>query len=689
MSLLVLRSWYRMGPRLRGGRKPEPTRGFSAVLMRLVFAALIYNFGYTLSLRLVAHPNPVGPATWSVLGVGLFALSISLALELPLPRTATLPLKSELLEMLPLSRASKLLLGLAQAFLALLFSLGLVVSVQRELAPEGSTFGSISLAIALFVAFALAGACLGKLLRLRLSPYRASRLSWASTVSMLLGMLLLQLAPSHQLLPTPPFGLELGQALLGQGVWTMAGKLGLVSLLLGAACFRLERSQELSEPVRPDATASAFEGGSADMRTLEHVLTRREPGGRFQTLFALGFHAAYVLALTHLLREQVPNARFFWNTIVVMTLQLTSQVGMQRASRSATRDMLARPLLGSLPLAPSATLAAKSAALRRTLLLIAAPLGLSLAAGYWQRAWLPELAWRTAFSLLAVGIYASTACYVAFLTAGLGSTRPRGGAFGSLESFLVIIPFASVLFAAGPGSAALALLTLAALTFEARRAAHGTIEWLDDPEREHATEVWKALVVFGAFQGAQVLAQQLTSLFSGAVSASARLLGAYVLAAAALWLMTEREQETSRPAQRAKLAPLGLAAGALSGAFAWLYLHLLQPVAPEAANLRIHGVTEGVLLAVTIVGVAPLVEERFFRGWLQPALENVLGARRYLAPLLTALAFAAAHPAYSFAPVLVLGLVNGFLMLRFRSLSACVVAHAVHNALALWLASPS
>lgn len=686
MSLLVLRSWYRMGPRLRGGRKPEPTRGFSAVLMRLVFAALIYNFGYTLSIRLAAHPDPVGPATWSALGVGLFALSISLALELPLPRTATLPLKSELLEMLPLSRLSKLLLGLSQAFLGLLFSLGLVVSVQRELAPEQPLFGALSLAVWLFVAFSLAGACLGKLLRLLLSPYRASRLTWASTVSMLLGMLLLQLAPSHQLLPTPPFGLALGQALLGQGVWLMTGKLGLASLLFGAVSFRLERGQELSEPVRPEATASAFHGGVADMRTLEHLLTRREPGGRFQSLFALGFHAAYVLALTWLLRDHVPNARFFWNTIVIMTLQLTSQLGMQRATRSATRDMLARSLLGSLPIAPRDTLAAKASALRRTLLLVSAPLVLALAAGYWHRSWGVELAWRVAFTLVAVWIYASTASYVAFLTAGLGSTRPRGGAFGSLESFLVIIPFASVLFAAGPGSAAISLLTLAALTFEARRAARGSIEWLDDPEREHGTEVWKALVVFGAFQGAQLLAQQLTAFFSDAVSAAVRMLAAYVLAAAALWLMTEREQE-SRPTQRAKLAPLGLAVGATSGAFAWLYLHAVQPLADQSTSLQMHGLWEGALLTVTVVAVAPLVEERFFRGWLQLALEKTLGERRYLAPLLTGLAFAAAHPAYSFAPVLVLGLLNGFLMLRFRSLSACVVAHAVHNALALWFAS--
>lgn len=688
MSLLVLRSWHRMGPRLRGGRKPEPSRGFAAVLMRLVFAALIYNFGFTLSLRLVTDPDPVGPATWSALGVGLFALSISLALELPLPRTTALPLKSELLEMLPLSSWSKLLLVLAQAFLALLFSLGLVVSVQRELSPETPLLASLALALALFTTFSLAGACLGKLLRRLLTPYRASRLTWVSAVSMLLGMLLLQLATVRRVLPAPPFGLALGRALLGQDVYLMAGQLGLASVLLGVAFFRLERAHELSEPVRPDATASAFQGG-ADMRTLERVLTRREPGGRFQTLFGVAFHVAYVLALTNLLHEHLPHARTFWNIIVVMTLQLVSQLGMQRATRGASRDMLARPLLGGLPIAPRDTLAAKAGALRRTLLSIAAPLVLSLGVGYWRPEWLPELSWRVAAALVAVGTYGATATYVAFLTVGLGSTRPRGGAFGSLESFLVLIPFASVLFAPGPGSAALALLTLLALTFEARRAARGSIEWLDDPEREHATEVWKALVVFGGFQGAQALTQQLTAFFSGVASSSVRMLVAYVLAAALLWLMTVREQEALRPAQRAKWAPLGLLAGALSGGCAWLYLRWLQPAAPEAASLEVHGAWEAALVALAVVGVAPLVEERFFRGWLQPALQDTLGEKRgrYWAPVLTGLAFAAVHPAYSFIPVLVLGLVNGLLMLRFGSLAACVVAHAVHNALALWIAS--
>src|SRR6185369_7680414 len=99
-------------------------------------------------------------------------------------------------------------------------------------------------------------------------------------------MLLLQLAPTQALLPLPPFGRALGRALLGEGVWTTTGALVLVSAALGAAFFRLERGQELSEPVRPNAISSAFQRG-ADMQTLERVLTRREPGGRFQVLFGL------------------------------------------------------------------------------------------------------------------------------------------------------------------------------------------------------------------------------------------------------------------------------------------------------------------------------------------------------------------------------------------------------------------
>ena len=179
------------------------------------------------------------------------------------------------------------------------------------------------------------------------------------------------------------------------------------------------------------------------------------------------------------------------------------------------------------------------------------------------------------------------------------------------------MPFASVLFAPSPSSAALSLLTLGALTFEARRAALGTIDWLDDPEREHATEVWKALVVFGGFQGAQLLTQQLALAFGNSVSPILMQLAAYALAALGLWLMTSREQETSAPAQRLKLAPVGLLAGALSAAGAWLYLRLAPPALDDAARLSANSGVEAAILALAVVGVAPLVES-FFSRLLQP-----------------------------------------------------------------------
>ncbi|HYQ16532.1 MAG TPA: CPBP family intramembrane glutamic endopeptidase [Polyangiaceae bacterium] len=686
IALLVLRSWYRMGPRLRGGRKPEPTRGISAVLMRLVFAALIYNFGFTSGMRVAQHSAPTWAATWAGLGAGCFMLATTFALELPSARMPTQALKSELLELLPLSRSSKLILALAQASLTLPVAIGLATTLHVQLAPGASLLGAVLLALLLFVVFGLLGSCAGKLLRLSLSAYRASRLAWFSSLPLLGGVLLLQLAPTLDKTPRPPFGDALGRALVGQDVAQTSGVLGAIALLLGAAFFRLERGYELAEPVRPGPTPSAFNGG-VDLPLLERVLNRREPGGSFQLPFATLFSAVFIGLLSWKLPKH-EDGRLVWNFAALITLQMTSTIGMQRATRGATRDMLARPLLGALPLAPRDTLRSKASALTRSLLLIAAPISLVLGSGFGSKPLFAELWWRVAAALVAVWIYASAATYVAFLTAGLGSTRPRGGVFGSLESFLLAIPFASVLFAPGPGSAALSILTLGALTFEARRAALGTIDWLDDPEREHATEVWKALVVFGGFQGTQLLTQQLALAFGGEVSKTVKLLGAYSVAALVLWLMTQREQESGSPKLLWRLAPLGLVAGALSAAGAWLYLHVLPPSALDGATpFEAKSTVSALCLIFTIAGVAPVVEERFFRGWLQPALESTLGERRYLAPIFTALAFAAAHPAYSFVPVLVLGLLNGFLMLRFRSLSACMLAHALHNAFALYLGS--
>lgn len=686
LGLLVVRSWYRMGPRVRGGRRPEPSKGISAVLMRLVFAALIYNFGFTSALTIARHSAPAAAATWAGIGAGLFVLATTFALELPSPRMPTQPLKSELLELLPLSRLSKLLLTLAQGLLMLPLAVGLALTLHSERAPGVGLSGAVALGFAIYVVFALAGSALGKTIKLLASAYGASRLSWLSALPMLAGLLLLQIGHANNWLPRPPFGTALGRALLGEQTWLAAGALSGVALLLGFAFFRLEGRHELSEPVRPGTMASGLSKG-ADMPRLERLLNRREPGGTFQVPLVVSLSALFVGFASWSFRADDSSLRLVWNMSALFTLQLVSSLGMQRATRGATRDSLARPLLGSLPIAPRDTLTSKAKTLRRTLLTVAAPLSLTLLTLRGSRDVLPELAWRLLVSGTAVGVYASAAVYVAFLTTGLGAVRPRGGVFGSLESFLLAIPFASVLFAPGPGSALLSLVTLAALTFEARRAALGTIHWLDDPEREHSTEVWKALVVFGGFQGAQLLTQQVAALFGDWLAPSLQMLGAYSLAAVALWAMTAREQESPSPKQRFRFAPLGLLVGALSAGLAWLYLRLWQPSLEGATRLEMKSGLEVALALGAIVLAAPIVEERFFRGWLQPALASALGARSTWAPVLAALSFAVAHPAHSFLPVLALGLLNGFVMQRTRSLAACIVAHAIHNAFALWLGS--
>ena len=190
----------------------------------------------------------------------------------------------------------------------------------------------------------------------------------------------------------------------------------------GLRFFLAGAGHDLSEPVRPCLTSPP---GACRLTRLERVLSRREPGGSFQLPSALLFSAAFVGLLTWKLPQHDSSAKLLWNFAALIVLQMTTTIGMQRATRGATRDMLARPLLGALPISPSDTLRSKSSALGRALLAVASPIVLVLAPAT-ARHPAGTLGWRVAATLLAVWIYAAAATYVAFLTAGLGSTRPRG-----------------------------------------------------------------------------------------------------------------------------------------------------------------------------------------------------------------------------------------------------------------------
>ena len=76
--------------------------------------------------------------------------------------------------------------------------------------------------------------------------------------------------------------------------------------------------------------------------------------------------------------------------------------------------------------------------------------------------------------------------------------------------------------------------------------------------------------------------------------------------------------------------------------------------------------------------VAPVVEETFFRGFLQPVLRRWVGTHGAI--MGTAVVFALVHRNVSvFLPVLVLGVVLGYLYEKTQSTIASATLHALHN----------
>lgn len=106
-----------------------------------------------------------------------------------------------------------------------------------------------------------------------------------------------------------------------------------------------------------------------------------------------------------------------------------------------------------------------------------------------------------------------------------------------------------------------------------------------------------------------------------------------------------------------------------------------QPPEHEVVQAIQHAgrgiIFEMLLMAVII---APLAEELFFRGLLFQAVWAWSG-RRYVALLISAGAFGLVHlpQPQAVLPLFVLGLILGIVRARYRSLTACVIAHAVFN----------
>jgi membrane protease YdiL (CAAX protease family) len=98
----------------------------------------------------------------------------------------------------------------------------------------------------------------------------------------------------------------------------------------------------------------------------------------------------------------------------------------------------------------------------------------------------------------------------------------------------------------------------------------------------------------------------------------------------------------------------------------------------RVAGIRIMG--EPASLAVLIVTVGPIVEESFFRGFLQPCIAAIAGAMP--AVIVAGVCFAAIHGPVTmlqFSCFTVTGVAYGLLRLRSGTIAAPLVMHATYN----------
>jgi CAAX protease family protein len=113
--------------------------------------------------------------------------------------------------------------------------------------------------------------------------------------------------------------------------------------------------------------------------------------------------------------------------------------------------------------------------------------------------------------------------------------------------------------------------------------------------------------------------------------------------------------------------------------------------APDMVSKSVNRISSGsvsgvliLLLFLTLVVLAPVCEEIFFRGYLYPALRNRMD--RQPAMLLNGLLFAAAHfEIIGFLPRFLLGYGLCYIYERQHNLSGPMMGHALYNGLILLL----
>jgi CAAX protease family protein len=161
----------------------------------------------------------------------------------------------------------------------------------------------------------------------------------------------------------------------------------------------------------------------------------------------------------------------------------------------------------------------------------------------------------------------------------------------------------------------------------------------------------------------------------------------FALVAAAFGFASEGGGNAARRLgfRRFKPSALGWALVAFVGylVLASVYTVLFNPPRDNLPDQL--GADESTLLAVItgvfVIGVAPVVEETFFRGFLFQSLRNSWGV--WLAAPASAVIFSGIHLAPDkFVQLAILGTALAFVFHKTRSLWPCILLHAMNNSLA-------
>ena len=690
LVLLTLRYWARAGVPNRL-RKDQGRRASGAVL-RGAFLLLMINWGYRIGLACVRVEPELRPNAVAWMLVGLACLSVTWGAmgRGPGMRAPHSVLTSPVLDALPLHEGSRVIIQLVERVILYALAVAALFAISKGVRAD-----ILLLGVALPTAGLLAGDALLRLTRLVVSPMRMGRIAVVVLVTQFPAFMVVGGAPVLAKFPrlsrlVAPL-LPRAAALLDDGgVLVLLGGCVAVAVLAVLAIRFAERVGYDRMDIVPVAKLDRARAGDLDLVRIERVLARREPGGRWLVRVALFYTLATsgaLLAMSRLSRSfPADSAPALIRSLAYVSIFSGFAVVQARATRLVIRDAGARPMLAPLPIAPSDLLRGKTRGLMFQALLVAAPyfLLLGMPGPFSLHA---EVLWRGIAAATALVFAAGATVAVAFLTQGLGGIKVLGGSLG-LETTLVAMPLLAVAASPYPWSAAVSVASIAMLAHEARRSALRCLRWIDDAEEhEGETVVWRALLVYASFQAAQTLARRMLAL--APIDENAQSAISYALAALALLGLTiyGRRGLPRMPALPSLRAPLWLlgamVAGAAAGALNVGYRYGVRAQGVEFPTTAVDNDTRVVIVALTVV-LAPIVEEIFFRGWLQNAIEGELAAsRRWLAPLLGAFAFAAVRPPLSFAPILVLGLVCGTIYARSRAVAPCVLAHAAYFGVSL------